>query len=88
MSDDRIVDVTNDLTPEQREAMGDKIEKLMCHYSRMQRQSGNSYFSGAVDGLNSAWKLIYELDDDYNTPGLTDEELEEIEKQLGEKDGL
>lgn len=62
-----IVDVKNSLTQEQRDELSDKIEKLMAKYSGMALRGNRYYFSGVVDGMSSIYKLINEIDDDYNS---------------------
>ena len=63
-----IVDVTNDLTPEQRLVMSDKLETLMTRASRNAHhaQPGELYWEGLTEGLNNAYKLVNEINDDYN----------------------
>ena len=61
-----IVDVKNSLTQEQRDELSVKIEKLMAKYSAVALARGNRYFAGVVDGMNNIYKLINEIDDDYN----------------------
>ena len=61
-----LVDVSNDLTDEQKLALSYKLEALMAKYGRSR---GQMYFEGVADGLNHAYKLINEIDDDYNSEG-------------------
>jgi len=61
-----LVDVTNDLTDEQKESLSNKLETLIAKYSRLAGRD-DEYFTGAADGLNHAFKLINEIDDDYNS---------------------
>jgi len=60
-----VVNVKNDLTPKQRQELSDKIEKLMQQYGRFSLE--NMYFAGVIDGMNNIYKLINEIDDDYNS---------------------
>lgn len=60
-----IVDVTNDLTHAQRQRLSDKLELLMRKYGTMSKRE-SPYYEGIADGLNIAYKLINEIDDDYN----------------------
>lgn len=62
-----LVDVANDLTSEQRQVMSDKLEILMRKYGTFSRRGNNKYFEGTAEGLNIAYKLINEIDDDYNS---------------------
>jgi len=59
-----LVDVTNDLSDEQKLTLSNKIETIMTKYSK---SNNMDYFVGVVDGLNHAYKLINEIDDDYNS---------------------
>lgn len=61
----KIVDVNNDLTDDQKQALSEKLEKLIGKYTKMSRN--NMYFAGVTDGLNHAHKLINEINDDYNS---------------------
>jgi len=61
-----VVDVSNDLTPEQKKAMSYKLELLMIKYGRLGSRI-EPYFEGVADGLNHAYKLLNEIDDDYNS---------------------
>ena len=61
-----IVDVTNDLTPEQRLELSDKLEKLMARYNPRGSAIETLYFEGVAEGLNCAYKLVNEINDDYN----------------------
>ena len=63
---ENLVDVTNDLTPEQKQALSDKLEVLMAKYGTLACRS--YHFEGTAEGLNIAYKLINEISDDYNTP--------------------
>ena len=63
----RIVDVSNSLTSEQRKELSAKIEALEAKYATLHLKSGSQFASGVSSGLNSAWKLINEIDDDYNS---------------------
>ena len=64
-----LVDVTNDLTPEQRLEMSEKLEKLIRKFNVADPGALSQYFSGVQDGLNHAYKLVNEIDDDYNFNG-------------------
>ncbi len=62
-----IVNVENDLTAAQKKDLSDKLEKLMAKYTICQIDTkSEDYFAGVVDGLNNAFKLINEIEDDYN----------------------
>lgn len=56
-----IVSLENDLTEEQKQLLSDRLEVLMAKYSSLH----DTYFNGVVSGLNYAYKLINEIDDDY-----------------------
>jgi len=60
-----IVDVTNDLTDAQKLALSDKLELLMAKYGKLGGREV-SYHTGVLTGLNNAYKLINEINDDYN----------------------
>ena len=67
-----VVDVTNDLTLIQRLEMSDKLELLMSKYgtlsgTNLQQSNTRHYFEGIAEGINIAYKLVNEIDDDYNT---------------------
>lgn len=64
------LDVSNDLTDEQKKVLSDKIEVLMGKYGRMIGQleldgHNTAYLNGVMDGLNNAYKLVNEIEDDY-----------------------
>ena len=61
-----LVDVTNNLTDEQKQEASDKLETLMGKYMRLADRD-DEYFTGVADGLNHAFKLINEINDDYNS---------------------
>ncbi len=64
-----LIDVTNDLTYIQRQDMSDKIEIIMRKYGLLSSDNiggDRYYFNGVAEGLNIAYKIINELDDDYN----------------------
>jgi len=64
-----LVDVTNDLTDEQKLVLSNKLEAIMAKYTKMARGDdfAKDYFTGVADGLNHAFKLTNEIDDDYNS---------------------
>lgn len=58
------LDVSNDLTDEQKKILSDKLEVLMGKYARLGGRHSD-YFNGVMDGLNNAYKLVNEIEDDY-----------------------
>jgi len=61
-----LVDVTNDLTDDQKLALSVKLEILIAKYLNLAGRD-DEYFTGVADGLNHAFKLTNEIDDDYNS---------------------
>lgn len=59
-----LFDIANDLTDEQKRDLSHKIELLMGKYANLGGRE-SEYFSGCVDGMNHAHKLINEEVDDY-----------------------
>ena len=62
-----VVDVVNTLSDAQKNEISDKIELLISHYKRNFDCRMNPYFGGVIDGMNHIYKLINEIDDDYNS---------------------
>jgi hypothetical protein len=57
------------LTSKQKELLSDAIEKLItkyANYSKLENAQDRAYYAGTGDGLNDAYKLINNIDDDYN----------------------
>ena len=70
MSKDQIIDLPAlhmqlQLTPEQAQLLGDALELLLHKYEA--RAESSHYMAGVADGLNHAWKLVMQVDDDYNS---------------------
>lgn len=66
-----VPDLEFGLTDEQKKAVGEALEILMCVYGRKANNPfletyESSYFEGVSDGLNHAYKLVHGRDDDYN----------------------
>jgi len=66
------------LTTEQKELLTEALETLMRKYEVLAnyvRDNNNNergfhygHFTGVADGLNNAYKIINNIDDDYNLP--------------------
>lgn len=55
------------LTNDQKKQLSDWFEVLMTKYSRMahSRSEPNRYLDGVADGLNHAYKVVNNIEDDY-----------------------
>ena len=67
-----LIKVTNNLTKKQRQELSNKLEVLLMKYSKhaftaQMRGRDDLYFEGVQEGINMAYKLINQIDDDYNS---------------------
>jgi hypothetical protein len=69
----QVVKIRNSLSPEQQREMADKLTSLIRKYETLSsrssstgKQDTHSYFEGVADGLNHAYKLMLQINDDYN----------------------
>lgn len=74
----QVVKIRNSLSPAQRQEMAEKLNALIRKYEELSSGIVNSnqasnvwdaytYFEGVADGLNHAYKLVMEINDDYNS---------------------
>jgi hypothetical protein len=75
----QVVKIRNSLSPEQRKEMAEKLNSLIRKYETLSsrstmtgKQDAHSYFEGVADGLNHAYKLMLQINDDYNNADYRD----------------
>ena len=75
----QVVKISNSLSHRQQVEMAEKLGALIEKYEVLSSRSQNfkhmdhhSYFEGVADGLNHAYKLILEDNDDYNNADYKD----------------